>query len=376
MMRAVLVAALWLCLPACVNDEVRLPADAIDPFAFPEPLVPDNNPTTTEGIALGRRLFFDVRLSGNGTQACGSCHEPARAFSDGRALPRGSTGDVIPRNSLGLANVAFWSSYTWANPTLKTLEEQALVPMFAEHPVELGMTTALPEILLRLQADAEYPRLFAAAFPDVDDPWQPQFLAKAMASFERSLLSRNSAWDRYIYDGDADALTDAEKRGMQLFFSETTECYHCHGGPLFSQASVTTSAPTGEPAFHNTGVYNLDENGAYPAPNTGLYAFTNDPGDMGKMRVPSLRNLGFTAPYFHDGSAARLEDVLAHYMAGGRTVEGEHAGIGKDNPNKSPLVRPFTLTADEQTALLAFLRALDDDEFVSEPAHQSPFADR
>ena len=115
--------------------------------------------------------------------------------------------------------------------------------------------------------------------------------------------------------------------------------------------------------------------GTYPAPNVGLYEFTNDPNDMGKMRVPTLRNLGFTAPYFHDGSAATLEDVLAHYMAGGRTItDGANAGVGKDNPHKSPLVRPFTLTEGEKAALIAFLRSLDDEELVADPKFKSPFA--
>lgn len=354
--------------------EPHPPAD-FDPFAFPAPVIPEDNPITEEKIVLGRRLFFDVRLSGNGTQSCGSCHDPARAFTDGHALPLGSTGDVVPRNSMALANVAYWSTYTWMNPTLTSLEEQGLVPMFGEFPVELGMTNRLPEIVDRLRADPGYPAQFAAAFPDVEDPFVPALITKAIATFERTLISNRSRYDKYTYDGDVDALSDTEKLGMQLFFSETTECYHCHGGPFFTAAFTSATTGASEPGYQNTGVYNLDENGTYPAPNVGLFAFTDDPADMGKMRVPTLRNLGYTAPYFHDGSAATLEDVLAHYMAGGRTItEGSNAGVGKNNPHKSKLVRPFTLTDREQEALLAFLRALDDEEFVADPAFQNPFA--
>lgn len=367
------VAAVAMGGAAC-DPPVPVPVPDVDPFAFPEPVIPEDNPLTDEKVLLGKRLFFDVRMSGNGTQSCASCHDPAKAFTDARALPIGSTGDVVPRNSMSLANVAYWSSYTWMNPTLTTLEEQALVPMFGEHPVELGMTAALPEIVQRLKDDPQYPAQFAAAFPDEADPFTPALMAKAIASFERTIVSNRSPYDQYIYDGEIDALNDDEKLGMQLFFSETTECYHCHGGPFFTAAFVSATTGASEPGFQNTGVYNLDESGAYPAPNVGLFEFSEDPTDMGKMRVPTLRNLGFSAPYFHDGSAATLEDVLDHYMAGGRNIAdgSPNAGDGRENPNKSPLVRPFTLTDREKTALLAFLRALDDQELVADPAFAAP----
>jgi cytochrome c peroxidase len=344
-----------LATAACDPPPIPEPP-GIDPLAFPEPIIPDDNPLTDAKVLLGKRLFFDVRMSGNGTQSCASCHEPARAFTDGRALPIGSTGDVVPRNSMSLANVAYWSSYTWMNPTLTTLEEQALVPMFGEHPVELGMTAALPEIVQRLKDDAQYPAQFAEAFPDEADPFVPAVMAKALASFERTIVSNRSPYDRYIYDGDVDALNDDEKLGMQLFFSEVTECYHCHGGPFFTAAFASATTGASEPGFQNTGVL-VD----YAVPNVGLFEFTEDPADLGKMRVPTLRNLGFSAPYFHDGSAATLEDVVDHYMRG-----------GKQHENQSALVRPFTLTDRERAALLAFLRALDDQELVSDPAFAAP----
>jgi cytochrome c peroxidase len=354
----------------CVDDpppSTSTPFPLALPAGFPEPIVPDDNPITDAKIALGRALFFDTRLSANETQSCGTCHEPARAFTDAKALPVGSTGDVVPRNSMTLANVAWWSTYTWANPTLTTLEDQALVPLLAEHPVELGITNVLPEVLARLASDTTLAAAFADAFGDndvnADGPITLVNITKALATYERSLISGNTKYDRYI-NGEGD-LSDDEKRGLILFFGETTECYHCHGGPFFSSAFVSTTATFAEPSFHNTGLYNLDESGAYPADNTGLFGFTGEASDMGKFRVPTLRNLSASAPYFHDGSAATLEDVLAHYMAGGRTIAaGDRAGVGNENPHKNPLVRPFVLSADEQRSLLAFLRTLDDDAFV------------
>jgi cytochrome c peroxidase len=346
------------------------------PPGFPAPRVPAENPLTVEKIELGRHLFFDVRLSGNGTQSCASCHEPARAFTDAKPTPVGSTGDAIPRNSMTLANVAWMSSYAWANPLLGTLEQQALVPMFADHPVELGMSANLDEILGRLKADARYPDLFAAAFPDVDDPIGDAQILQALSSFERALISGNSPYDRYVYGGEPDALSDEQKLGLQVFNSETAECYHCHGGVLFTNAFVAADSSVAEPAFENTGLYNIDGNGGYPEPNTGLFEFTGKQRDMGRFRVPTLRNLRYSAPYFHDGSAETLEEVLDHYMAGGRTLTGEHAGVGNDSPVKNPLVRPFELTAQERTALLAFLRdGLSDASFTTNPAFQSPFSE-
>lgn len=350
----------------CVDDpapSTSTPFPLALPAGFPEPLVPDDNPITDAKVALGRALFFDKRLSANETQSCGTCHEPARAFTDAKALPAGSTGDVVPRNSMMLANVAWWSTYTWANPTLTTLEDQALVPLLAEHPVELGITNVVPDVLARLAADVDVAAAFADVFADDADPITLVNVTKAIATYERSLISGNTKYDRYI-NGEGD-LSDDEKRGLILFFGETTECYHCHGGPFFSSAFVSTTATFAEPSFHNTGLYNLDERGAYPADNTGLFDFTADAADMGKFRVPTLRNLSSSAPYFHDGSAATLEDVLAHYMAGGRTIAaGDRAGVGSENPHKNPLVRPFVLSAAEQRSLLAFLRTLDDDAFL------------
>lgn len=344
------------------------------PDGFPAPPVPARNRPTDGKVALGRHLFFDRRLSGNGTQSCADCHDPAQAFSDGRALPTGSTGDTIPRNAMNLTNAAYWSTYTWMNPAVTTLEDQALVPMFAEHPVELGMTGKDVEILGRLQAEPRYVDLFADAFPRDDDPYTIANVVDAIASFERTLISGGSAYDRYWYGGDESALSESAKLGMDVFFDETAECYHCHAGPMFSTAFVSDDQPLAEPSFINTGLYNVGGTGAYPEPNTGLYAFTEQAVDMGRIRVPTLRNVAVTAPYFHDGTAATLDEVLDIYMAGGRNVtDGPSAGDGRLNPYKHPLVRPFTLTEDERAGLIAFLESLTDEDFLTEPAFTDPW---
>jgi cytochrome c peroxidase len=344
------------------------------PAGFPAPPVPEDNPITAGKVELGRHLFYDRRLSGNEQQSCGDCHHQDRAFSDGLALPVGSTGDVIPRNAMTLTNAGYWSTFTWMNPALVTLEEQALVPMFADHPVELGMAPVIDEILARFAGDRSYLRMFAAAFPGELQPVSTENIVRAIASFERTIISGSSAYDRYWYGGDDAALTDQQVEGMDLFFSERFECYHCHAGAMFTTAFVTEGQLGAEPSFINNGVYNVGGSGAYPEPNTGLFAFTGETVDMGRIRVPTLRNIAVTAPYFHDGSAATLEDVLAHYVRGGRNVEeGANAGDGAINPFKHPLVRAFEATPEEVAAVIAFLESLTDEDLLVDPALASPF---
>ncbi|HEU4406171.1 MAG TPA: MbnH family di-heme enzyme [Polyangiaceae bacterium] len=338
------------------------------PAGFPEPAVPADNPMSDEKVELGRLLFYDRRMSANGTMACASCHEQARAFSDGRVAAEGSTGQRLPRNSMGLANVAYAVTFTWANPTLDTLEKQALVPLFGEAPVELGWTGREAEILARFRDDERTRALFERAFGAEPDPVTAVNVARALASFERTIVSGGSAYDRYTYGGDPGALSDAAKRGLDLFFSERLECYHCHGGPTFSASFRSKDTRVREPGFHNTGLYNVGGDGSYPPDNPGLKEFTGDAGDAGKFRVPSLRNVALTAPYMHDGSVATLAEVLDHYAAGGRNVEGgPYAGDGRANPFKDPLVRPFTLTDDERADVIAFLESLTDEAFVRDP---------
>lgn len=370
--RATSVLAVLL-LAACSPQGGPSPYDWRLPPGFTEPLVPEDNPMSEEKVALGRFLFYDVRLSANGTQACASCHEQRRAFADGKATPLGSTGQHVPRNAMGLANVAYLATYTWANPVLTTLEQQALVPLFAESPIELGLGLREQEVLRRLREDSRYPELFRAAFPEEEDPIHRQSIVKALASFQRTLLSGRSAYDRYL-QGDTTAFSTSARRGLELFFSERAECYHCHSGPHFSNSFRDHDSPPPPVEFHNTGLYNVDGQGAYPGDNTGLYEFTGRPQDMGRFRVPTLRNVALTAPYMHDGSVATLEEVVALYSAGGRHLaEGPYAGDGRTNPHKDPLVRPFPLSAQERQDLVAFLESLTDYEFVQEPRFSNPF---
>lgn len=345
------------------------------PPGFPIPDVPPENPMTAAKVELGRHLFYDRRLSGNGTQSCGSCHEQELAFSDARQFPIGSTGDVVPRNAMSLGNVGYLPTLTWASPILRTLETQALVPMFGEFPVELGISGHETEVLQRLHDEPLYPGFFADAFPADEDPFSIENIAAALASFQRALVSGDSPYDRWVA-GDTEALSPAAIRGHALFFSERAECYHCHSGPLFTTAfhSAETAFDVGL-QFDNNGLYNVGGTGSYPLHGTGLYEFTQNPTDMGRFRIPPLRNIELTGPYMHDGSIATLAEVIDHYAAGGRTIaDGPNAGVGADNPYKSPLVRPFVLSEGERADLVEFLRSLTDSTFVADPRFSNPWS--
>jgi cytochrome c peroxidase len=168
-------------------------------------------------------------------------------------------------------------------------------------------------------------------------------------------------------------MSASAQRGMGIFFSERAECYHCHAGPNFSTSFRSVTSEAGPPDFQNNGLYNLDASGAYPPGNGGLFEFTGDPRDQGKFRVPTLRNIGLTPPYMHDGSIATLADVVEHYNAGGRNiVDGPLAGDGRMNPNKSPLVFPMDLDDQEKADLVAFLESLTDPSFVTDPRFAAP----
>lgn len=344
------------------------------PPGFPFPNVPTGNPMTREKVELGRHLFYDKRLSLNQAQSCASCHRQDLAFTDGKAHGVGSTGEVHPRGPMSLANVAYSPVLTWANPLLRTLEAQALVPLFGEDPVELGMTGKEDLLLARLRADARYRKLFAAAFPADPDPFSLANLTRAIASFERTILTGNSPYDRYRTGDDPDAISESAKRGEGLFFSEQLECFHCHGGFNFTGTVDYFGKSIVEIEFHNTGLYNLKGRFSYPEPNLGLYAFTHNEEDVGKFKAPTLRNIAATAPYMHDGSVKTLEDALDHYLAGGRTIKaGPYSGDGSENPNKSEFIKQICLTPQEKADLLAFLRSLTDENLLTDPNLSNPW---
>jgi cytochrome c peroxidase len=343
------------------------------PTGFPEPVVPADNPMSEAKVALGRHLFYDTRLSGNGTFSCASCHEQARAFAD--PLPRavGSTGEVHPRGSMSLANVAYSPALTWANPLMKSLEQQALVPMFGEDPVELGLSGQERALLQRVREEPRYAALFASAFPGGAETVTLDRIVKAIASFQRTLISGRSPYDAFK-NGNRTAISASARRGEALFFSEKTECFHCHGGFNFTGTVNYVGKGFVEVEFHNTALYNIDGHGAYPANNTGVHAVTTDPEDMGKHKAPTLRNIAVTAPYMHDGSIATLEAVIDHYNAGGRTIRGgPNAGVGADSPLKSEFLKPMGLTAQDKRDLVAFLRSLTDSTFLRDPRFTNPW---
>jgi len=331
------------------------------PAGLPVPHVPDGNLMTVAKIELGRRLFHDTRLSGNETFSCASCHQQAHAFTDGRAHAVGSTGALHARSTMTLTNVAYNTSFGWADPSLRTLEEQMAVPMFNEHPIELGLKGREREVVARFAVRADDATRFRAAFPDDAIPITFPNIVKAIAAFERTLVSGDSPLDRYLYRDDKRSMSPAALRGMKLFFSDRLRCGECHGSFNLSGPVTFQGAEKVELLFHNTGLYNVDGKGAYPESDRGLLDKTQRTTDMGRFRAPTLRNIAVTAPYMHDGSVSTLAAAVEHYASG-----------GKKSPFRSDRVRGFRLTTAEKADLVAFLECLTDQGFLSNPAFAAP----
>ena len=362
----------WGCVEVHESHRIE-PEGLLVPDYFPEPRIPDENPWTQAKAELGRSLFYDTRLSGNGEQSCASCHPQERGFVDNLPRAIGSTGEVHPRRSMTLTNVAWARTLNWANPLVTTLEQQALTPIFGDHPVELGMAGREETLLDNLRAEQWYQDWFARAFPEGEDPFTVLNITRALASFQRTLISANSPYDRFIYHREADALSASAKRGMALFFSERMECFHCHGGFNFSDSVDHEGQTFSGATFHVNGLYNIDGLGGYPLPNTGTHEVTGRLEDIGRFKAPTLRNVAVRAPYMHDGSVADLSAVIDHYAEGGRTIlEGPNAGIGSLNPNKSIFVPGFLISDGERADLIAFLESLTDEEFLRNPAFGPP----
>jgi cytochrome c peroxidase len=328
------------------------------PPGFPAPRVPVDNPMSEEKVALGRRLFFDPRLSGNATQSCASCHQPARAFTDGRAHALGSTGQLHPRSSMSLANAAFSASLTWADPGKRVLEDQAVVPMTNRHPVEMGLRGHEKEVLARLRAEAVYQTGFPRAFPADRDPITLVNVRKAIASFERTILSGSSPYDRLVWRDDSSALSEPALRGMKLFHSDRLACSKCHAGFTLSGPAVWEGGSAVRPAFVNNGL------GTAPGvSDLGLFQISNRPADRGSFRAPTLRNIAVTGPYMHDGRFATLAAVIDHYAEGGIR-----------DRRRSRFVKGFSITEEEKRDLIAFLESLTDEEFLTDPRFSDPWA--
>jgi cytochrome c peroxidase len=279
---------------------------------------------------------------------------------------------------MSLVNLAYASSLTWANPLFaigvlpEPLARQTQLPLYGDAPVELGLK-AQAQPVTRLREVALYRELFAAAFPNDPEPIDASNIGRALAAFERVLISGDSAYDRYLH-GDQTALTDEQKRGHALFSGERLQCAQCHSGFNLSEHVHWQGKAKIELRYRNTGLYNIDGAGAYPSPNTGVFDVTLEPSDMGKFKVPSLRNVALTAPYMHDGSIASLSEVIDHYAAGGRTIDsGAARGVGRDNPFKDPLIHGFEITDQERKELMAFLESLTDHVFITDPAFADPW---
>ena len=328
------------------------------PKGFPKPYVPADNPMSAAKVELGRYLFYDARMSVNGKQSCAACHKQELAFTDGRPVGLGATGESHSRGAMSLVNVAWSAALTWSNPEMRSLEKQALVPMFGEHPVELGLREG-DGFLPMLRADAKYRVLFESAFPNDSERFTIANVTKALASFERSIVSARSPYDRYHYYREDDAISDSAKRGEIQFFDQRLSCFRCHGGFNFTDSTVSERNANRPVEFHNTGLYN-----PYPAPNVGIYEFTKRPADAGKFKAPTLRNIALTAPYMHDGGIPTLDGVLDHYAAGGKN--------GHDNPNKDPLIDGFVLSRQDRDDLIEFLKSLTDTEVLHDPRFADP----
>lgn len=334
------IAGVIACLlAACVarlpeTQLARRPAD-FDwqlPPGFAPPPVPANNPISAVKVELGRELFYDQRLSFNGAISCASCHAQPLGFTDGRSRAIGATGEAHPRSSMPLANVAYNQAFTWINRQPHSLEEQMMQPLLNEHPIEMGLRSHEMTVIGRIAGDPRYRELFARAFPADAIPVQLANIVRAIASFERTLVSGRSAFDRYVFDDERAALNAAARRGMEVFFSRRAACAECHSGFTVGGASAS---------YANTGVARDERQG---------------------FRVPSLRNIAVTAPYMHDGSLPTLAAVLDHYAAGGRFRSSF----------TDRRLRPLDLDAGERQDLVEFLRSLTDRGFLSDPRFAAP----
>lgn len=364
-----------LVLSSCGGGSSGSSEDSLElPDGFPSVSQPSDNEFSENKFQLGRHLFYDKKMSLNQTFSCSSCHNQDKAFTDGRRTSIGSTGETHPRNAPSIANVGYMLTLNWANPVIRTLEDQALVPIFGQHPLELGFSGRENELLDRFKSSPLYTEMFASSFPNQSNPITIDNVLKALGTFQRSIISGNSNYDKYVYQGDKGALSESALRGLQLFFSERLECDHCHSSFNFSAPANHEGVSEVKAQFENNGLYNIRGTGDYPTDNTGLFEFTQEPSDMGKFRPPTLRNIELSAPYMHDGSIATLEEVVEHYARGGRKIEsGSFAGDGRLSPYKSGLIAGFQITEQEKADLVEFLKSLTDWEFIYNERYSDPF---
>ena len=322
-------------------------------LGLPPVPVPGENPWTSEKVALGRALFDDKRLSSDGTVSCSTCHQPEHAFTDGRALARGFQHRAGTRNTPTLINSAYLKSLFW-DGRRESLEEQAADPLF--NPVEHGLGSH-DELLAVVRADAAYKAGFRAAFGVTPESIRIEHVLKALASFERTLVAGDSPFDRYRYGGDPSALSVSQVRGLGLFLGRA-RCATCH--TIGNEHALLT-----DQEFHTIGIGQARIQSGLAGRATrlvrlsrpeldrsimsdpdvaalGRFAVTLKPGDIGRFRTPSLRNVALTAPYMHDGSVPTLAEAVERELY----YRGLESG------------RPLVLTPREKADLVAFLEAL------------------
>lgn len=322
-----------LVLTGCVKEDIVDEDQAYYvnlPQGFPTMPVPADNQLTVKRIELGKMLFFDPNLSVDSSISCASCHLSYLAFSDDKAVSFGVNGNTGFRNSPPLFNLAY-HPYFFKDGGVPTIELQVLAPI--EDTNEMAHT--IPALVDMIAQNEEYQKLSRIAYGRDFDPF---VLTRSIAAFERTLISGNSAYDQYNFQGNENALSPSELRGLELFNSERLACSTCHSGFNLSDY-----------AFINNGLYET-----YPV-DSGRMRVTLDPADEGKFKTPSLRNVGVTAPYMHDGTFPTLESVIDHYNSG-----------GSQHPNKDPRIKPLNLTSQEKSDLIAFLNSLTDHTFIND----------
>ncbi len=301
-------------------------------------VIPKDNPLTEEKAALGKLLFFDKRLSANGTIACASCHVPALAFTDGRPVSTGIHDQKGGRSAPTAINRVFSSAQFW-DGRAATLEAQSVGPFVS--PVEHGFPDH-DALVAKVKSIAGYRPLFEQAFGPA--PITVDLIGKAIATFQRTLLSGNSPYDKFSQADDAGALSENAQNGFRIFLGKG-QCLRCHFGFNFTDEK-----------FHNLGV-----GWKQAAGDAGRHAVTNDPNDRGAFKTPTLREIARTAPYMHDGSVATLRDVIDFYDRG-----------GNPNPHLDPVIKPLKLTKREKDDLVEFLRSLNGEGWAVEPPREFP----
>ncbi len=301
------------------------------PLGLPRAETPSDNPPTVETVALGRKLFYETKLSADGSVACASCHDPAAGFADPRRVSVGVGGKLGTRNAPTILNAAYSPVQFW-DGRAKTLEEQAGGPI--ENPVEMNMPH--DACVAKLGSNSTYVKLFEAAFGP--GPISMEMVGKAIASFERTLLSGNSPFDRYFFGGDLKAISPAAIRGLEIFNNaKKGNCSVCH--KIGEQ-----NAPFTDGKFHNIGV-GIGTDGELT--DLGRYEQTKDERDKGAFKTPTLRNITQTGPYMHDGKQATLKEVVDFYVGGGTS-----------NQYLDKEIKELKLSGQERADLVAFMETL------------------